>query len=428
MKSFFYSFLILAVTWPFAASTALCPSACESALSYVVFSGNATKQQCTNQLHIVSYYSCLRQYCPGEAVEAYTALKKTCKSTAAIPTIANVTVDVDGLAKITAKDLYKKAPVKQPVTLEESLYLLSVRTITSAAAQDEINVRYGHAMYGFWALTILVSSLMKLWEFLTTKYPRVAQKGWVNKASTKLRQHVTIPALAGKRTAENIGWCTVPPRLQSLVIIAFIALNLALCVSGYDVFPGNLKRPSIPNQVSRLIGRRTGVLIMANLPLMWTFAMRNNILSWISGWTFATFSSFHRWIARVVMAELVAHAVAYSLSDYYSGGLKKYYAQWPQEYWWWGVVSIIAGSFATASAIYPIRQRFYDAFLLGHIVLAMLFLVGTWFHIKKQDNEFDMYFWPCVAVWAFDRALRLGRVLVLNCRRHILLRIRPPWP
>lgn len=25
-----------------------------------------------------------------------------------------------------------------------------------------------------------------------------------------------------------------------------------------------------------------------------------------------------------------------------------------------------------------------------------------------------MYFWPCVAVWAFDRALRLGRVLALN--------------
>lgn len=56
---------------------------------------------------------------------------------------------------------------------------------------------------------------------------------------------------------------------------------------------------------------------MANLPIMWTFAMRNNILSWISGWTFATFSSFHRWIARVVMAELVAHAVAYSLLEYY---------------------------------------------------------------------------------------------------------------
>lgn len=56
---------------------------------------------------------------------------------------------------------------------------------------------------------------------------------------------------------------------------------------------------------------------MANLPLMWTFAMRNNVLIWFSGWNFATFNIFHRWIARVVVAELIAHAVAYSLSEYY---------------------------------------------------------------------------------------------------------------
>ncbi|KAF3001773.1 hypothetical protein E8E13_000895 [Curvularia kusanoi] len=240
------------------------------------------------------------------------------------------------------------------------------------------------------------------------------KKRWMLALSAWLKRHLLMPAFLGNRTVSSAGWCTIPLRLQSCTIIAFVAVNIALCVSSYEVFPGNLKRPSIPRQITRLIGRRTGVVIMANLPLMWTFAMRNNILSWASGWSFATFNSFHRWISRVVMGELIAHAIAYSLSEYYSGGLKKYDAQWPQEYWWWGVVSIIAGSIATASAAYPVRQRFYDAFLLGHIMLATMFLIGTWFHIKKQDNEFDMYFWPCVAVWTFDRALRLGRILMLN--------------
>lgn len=105
-------------------------------------------------------------------------------------------------------------------------------------------------MYGFWAVLLLASGLVKIWGFIlaraaTTTHTGVTSTGWTRQASRKLRQHVTIPALAGKRTAENVGWGTVPPRLQSLVIVAFIAMNLALCLSGYDVFQGNLKCVSV---------------------------------------------------------------------------------------------------------------------------------------------------------------------------------------
>lgn len=101
-------------------------------------------------------------------------------------------------------------------------------------------------MYGFWAVVLLASGLVQLWKSIvaqtaTIKRAGVTQKIWARQASRRLRQHVIVPPLAGKRTAEKVGWCTVPPRLQSLIIIAFVAVNLGLCISSYDVFPGNLK-------------------------------------------------------------------------------------------------------------------------------------------------------------------------------------------
>lgn len=138
MQYFFYSFLIWTVIWPTAASTGLCPAACESALSYVVFAGNTTTQQCTNWIRIVSYYSCLRKYCLEEADEAYAALQKTCKRTTVMPKTADITTDLEGLAEITANDFYRKTPLKRPVALIESLYSLSVRTIVSSGAENKL--------------------------------------------------------------------------------------------------------------------------------------------------------------------------------------------------------------------------------------------------------------------------------------------------
>lgn len=53
-------------------------------------------------------------------------------------------------------------------------------------------------------------------------------------------------------------------------------------------------------------------MCIANMPLVWLFASRNNILLWVTGWSFATFNRFHRWVARVAVAQIVAHAVAYT--------------------------------------------------------------------------------------------------------------------
>lgn len=58
--------------------------------------------------------------------------------------------------------------------------------------------------------------------------------------SVWLKRHVTIPATFGYRCAQNLGWCTIPPRIQSLTLLAFIAMNVFLSLYGYRFTDNNL--------------------------------------------------------------------------------------------------------------------------------------------------------------------------------------------
>jgi len=58
--------------------------------------------------------------------------------------------------------------------------------------------------------------------------------------SLYLKRFVTVPATFGYKCLQNVGWCTIPPRVESLIILVFIAVNTLLCVTGYPIFVGNL--------------------------------------------------------------------------------------------------------------------------------------------------------------------------------------------
>lgn len=72
------------------------------------------------------------------------------------------------------------------------------------------------------------------------------------------------------------------------------------------------------SQLSRYMADRTGIIAYANLPLLWLFAGRNDLLLWLTGWSFSTFNLFHRYVARVATAEAIAHSFGYTVFSYIS--------------------------------------------------------------------------------------------------------------
>lgn len=95
--------------------------------------------------------------------------------------------------------------------------------------------------------------------------------------------------------------------------------------------------PTYQLQLSRYIGDRVGLLAIAQLPLAWIFATRNDPLLWITGWSYATYSRFHRWVARICMFDVIIHSVSYSIYTWKAGeGL--YAASWLEEYFYCGAI------------------------------------------------------------------------------------------
>lgn len=131
-----------------------------------------------------------------------------------------------------------------------------------------------------------------------------------NKTLARVNKHVVFAPLFRNRhnrefqlsRAVNMG--TLPSRFHSFIIVGIIAMNTTLC---FVTMPYNSK----PDSISSLILSRTGVMATVNLiPLVLT-AGRNNPLITLLQVPFDTFNLIHRWLARIVVCEALAHTLAW---------------------------------------------------------------------------------------------------------------------
>ncbi|KAI0265185.1 ferric reductase NAD binding domain-containing protein [Gloeopeniophorella convolvens] len=144
-------------------------------------------------------------------------------------------------------------------------------------------------------------------------------------------------------------------------------------------------------------------LAASNLSLVVALAGKNNIISFVTGVGHEKLNVLHRAAARTCLILLWIHAgtrlhVGLSQNSNFSHG----YIQW-------GLAGLIAFTMATVLSIRPIRTLAFEFFLVSHIFLIAIFLIGAVIHTRKV--EFDDYVWPALVLWAFDRFLRFARLI-----------------
>jgi predicted ferric reductase len=180
---------------------------------------------------------------------------------------------------------------------------------------------------------------------------------------------------------------------------------------------GNLYWPEKSAQLLRYVSDRTGIISLANFPLVWLFGMRNDALMWITGWGFGTYNAFHRWVARIATLQAVVHSLGYTFMILESSGWPGFLKYMVKHYFWNGELATIAMCALLLFSLYGIRRSHYEIFLVTHIILSIVALWTIYYHVEIFTNgEWNIFIWPCLVIWILDRVLRAGRIIAFN--RH----------
>jgi predicted ferric reductase len=208
------------------------------------------------------------------------------------------------------------------------------------------------------------------------------------------------------------------------LIIAYVALNAALCGINYPTLSPDTWYITPSKQQICFVADRLGVVCFANIALAIMFSGRNTLLLWITGRSRFELLTFHRWAARVAAVEGIAHTIIYWSTTNKSGAnmftlsAGIHTVNYDQIYWTWGIAAVIAlGLLVFAFSILPLRAQLYEIFLFIHIALAIFILAALWYHVGLRYYRaygYEVWLYIAFAFWGFDRVARPFRIILLN--------------
>ena len=232
------------------------------------------------------------------------------------------------------------------------------------------------------------------------------------------RSKLTVPALFGTRHSQSlrfeIGYA--PSRFLSLAIFIYVAVNVVFSVVPIKQPQQNTWAIDDRTETVGFISNRTGVLGFANMALAILTAGRNNPLLMVTGWNYTTFITFHRWAARVATVQAIIHSLIYTITFFCSGVASSYYTDITLRNYAWGILGTVAMTLMISFSVLAVRRRWYESFVVIHIVLGILVLLGCWLHVDFRTSRLGYELWLYLAVgfWGFDRLARLSRITYRN--------------
>jgi predicted ferric reductase len=228
----------------------------------------------------------------------------------------------------------------------------------------------------------------------------------------KLKPYLVYPSTIGSYQVRPLPWLigNAPTVGQASYIFFFFALNVVLSSVNYGSSQPHPWGFSRKEELLSYIGYRTGHIGYGLLPLVVLFSSRNNFLLWITNWSYGTYLLLHRWIARIFAVQAIVHSITLLLCYQGSGS---YPVESVKPYWQWGIVATVLTCAMLVLSVLYFRQLAYEVFLILHIILAVFVIVGCWYHVilRWGYNFYDNWLYAAIAVWFFDRAIRVLRVL-----------------
>ncbi|KAK9453391.1 FAD-binding domain-containing protein [Dipodascopsis uninucleata] len=296
-----------------------------------------------------------------------------------------------------------------PFLLSEEYYSTNYRSYKTYYENFDSSEYMGIGITAYFVMFMLLACARQI---LIKLFPRSVL--WHNRFVTKFRKYFVIPAFFGTKHAIpskllGVPLGLMPTSYEALVLAGFFSISIIFCFVHYDIFDNDTIFGDRRMLLSRVLADRTGIVSFGHLPLLYIFGGRNNIFRYITGWSMQTFMLYHRWIARSMFLHAVLHSVGYTAYGLLYGA-PTFATFFYDAYFRWGVAATVIAGFVLIQATYVLRHRWYEIFLILHILFVIMFTVSLWYHCDILG--YMEYVYASIAIWAFDRAVRLLRLVM----------------
>ena len=202
---------------------------------------------------------------------------------------------------------------------------------------------------------------------------------------------------------------TLPSNGCSLLVLGFLALQVF-----YTLY-------KVPLSTSMLfvLADRTSLVFVANLPLLYLFAAKNQPIKMLTGSSYETLNIFHRRLGEYMCLLGVLHSIG-MLGVWYTvlepRGLS--FARFILS----KIILLGLGALSAYAVIYltslgSFRQRWYELFLASHVVLQLVALVLLFFHHHSSRP----YVAVALVIFLIDRLL--FRMFLKSWTTKVLLEV-----
>ncbi|OJA09419.1 hypothetical protein AZE42_03069 [Rhizopogon vesiculosus] len=216
----------------------------------------------------------------------------------------------------------------------------------------------------------------------------------------------------------EIGQTYIFNMAEVFITLAYIALLVTYsCINGTSVKGSKLPSPFWSSRVA--------VVAISQFPILTVLGTKNNFVSLVTGISYdrvgvlnyfiifhqrltldAKLNSIHRMMARACFALLLIHSVSEAYNYPHFGSTLD--GGWLRV----GIAAMVAFSILIIVSLRPIRLEAYELFFYTHFFAVLIFLIGGYYHTSASNQS--VWVWPSFVFWAFDRFVRVVRLVVFN--------------
>lgn len=218
---------------------------------------------------------------------------------------------------------------------------------------------------------------------------------------TAIGREATYPQF----TPTSSSWIKIPPLGIIILLLSYLVYVIILEFVNNDIAGA---------QHFTSLGIRAAWLAVAQVPLLILLAGKNNLIGFVTGVSYERLNVLHRWSARILLFLATLHLIFVHLAwNAYDLG--------PLEYstdscipTGWAVYSVLL--WLNISTIGPVRNLFYEFFVIQHILSWFGFVIAVIWHLPSTAYYTRVYIFIPIGLYIVDRLIRTTRYAYNNVR------------